>query len=68
MRIGSVGFYGYNQNLSRIYWLELIEKQMRHANQWKTRLSLIAPQCEIEAVQKSPEQRCEDVAGNVEKA
>ena len=31
MRIGSVGFYGYNQNLSRIYWLELIEKQMRQA-------------------------------------
>ena len=68
MRIGSVGFYGYNQNLSRIYWLELIDKQKRRANPAKTRLSLIAPQCETEAVQKSPEQRCEDVAGKVEKA
>jgi hypothetical protein len=45
----------------------LVVKQVRRANQAKTRLTPIAPACEIKAEQKSPELCCEDVAGKVEK-
>lgn len=60
MRIGSIGFHSYNANLRRIYWLELIDQQMRRAKDSAVKLSLVAPPCEIEA-RRAPRREDADI-------
>jgi hypothetical protein len=67
MRIGSIGFHSYNENLRRIYWLELVEEQVRRANSNEVRLSLVAPPCEIEAEHGSHEDNSEAADGLIKK-
>ncbi len=67
MRIGSIGFRSYNENLRRIYWLELIEEQVHKANSDEVRLSLVAPPCEIEAEHGSREDNSEAADGMTKK-
>ncbi|MCH9806572.1 MAG: hypothetical protein K0U74_02465 [Alphaproteobacteria bacterium] len=57
MKVGSQGFHSYNKNLSRIYWLELIDEQIRQQNREKLRLSIVARPCLIEGEDDAD---CED--------
>lgn len=66
MRIGSIGFHSYNANLRRIYWLELIDEQMRRAKRNDVKLSLVAPPCEIEA-ERQPRREDADVVSSAAK-